>query len=213
MATVGRTETDISRGRVATDWAVWLPKAFFLKWSDPKSWERNMSDTTIWLPLGVFPPEERERIVNNYYIQGDAIGIGVKGSGNVIGKNLVVGDRTISVSEEQLREMSPKYASALKSFSENVNQQLRTRQIPEDQAREINDSLGLLAKAVEELKDGENLSSSTKRILNSKVTDVANKVLEILPAKAKVQSTFGPLSLFNDIIGEPVDKVVADLIG
>jgi hypothetical protein len=212
MGTVSKTETDIPRGRITTDWTVWLPKAFFMKWSDPKSWERNMSDPTIWLPLGVFPPEERERIVNNYYIQGDAIGVGVRGSGNVIGKNLTVGDRTINVSEQQLGEMPAKYATALKNFSENLNQQLRTRQIPEDQAKEINESLGLLAKAVEEVKDDENISPSTKRILNAKVTDVANKVLDILPARAKVQSTFGPLSSFNDIIGESVDKVVADLI-
>jgi hypothetical protein len=53
--------------RTPTDWAVWLPKGFFLNWSDKESRERNMADPTIWLPLGLFPPVERERLVNNYY--------------------------------------------------------------------------------------------------------------------------------------------------
>jgi hypothetical protein len=71
--------------RTPTDWAVWLPKAFFLNWSDKTSRERNMSDPTIWLPLGLFPPIERERLVNNYY--GNYV------SGNYIEEGRVMGDK------------------------------------------------------------------------------------------------------------------------
>ena len=52
--------------RTPTDWAIWLPKAFFLDWSNRTNWEHNLSDPTIWLPLGLFPSELREGIVKKH---------------------------------------------------------------------------------------------------------------------------------------------------
>ena len=68
----------------------------------------------IWLPLGFFPPEERERMVNTYYgnyinikdIARDVMGVGVNGTGYVIGKTMVVDQGTINVTEQQSQTIS-----------------------------------------------------------------------------------------------------------
>lgn len=221
---MARTETAadnyLSRTRTATDWAVWMPKAFFMKWSNPEDWQKNTSDPTIWLPLGFFPPEEREKMVNNYYgnyinikdIGGDVTGVGVNGTGNVIGKTMVVGQGTINVTESQLQSVSSEYANALKDFSININQRLKGKQIPENLTKQINSSLDDLAKEIEDIKYQEKVSPAKARILNALVTEVVHEVVSALPLGTNVTSTFAPLTQFNSLIGESVEKIVADLV-
>jgi hypothetical protein len=47
-------------------------------------------------------------------IHGDVFGTGFSGSGNIIGKNIVVGSGTIAVSETQLQKIPNEYAQSLK---------------------------------------------------------------------------------------------------
>jgi hypothetical protein len=60
------------------DWRIWLPRAFYLDWSNPRSWHLTF-DPTIWLPLAFYPPEEIERIIGGseisklYNIIGDFV--------------------------------------------------------------------------------------------------------------------------------------------
>jgi hypothetical protein len=83
-------------------------------------------------------PDLRGRI-NITDLRGDVIGVGVSGSGNIIGKNIVVGSGTINVSQQELAKIQdPGYARALKDFSENINQQLKGKQLPEEQTKFIN---------------------------------------------------------------------------
>jgi hypothetical protein len=64
---------------------------------------------------------------------GDVIGVGVSGSGNIIGKNIVVRSGTINVSEQHLKQIqNNEYAEGLKEFSENLNSRLKGQQIPEE---------------------------------------------------------------------------------
>jgi hypothetical protein len=56
-----------------TDWRVWLPRAFYLNWSDPKTLQKSIFDLTIWLPMAFYPQEERERILQIYNIAGDYV--------------------------------------------------------------------------------------------------------------------------------------------
>jgi hypothetical protein len=67
----------------------------------------------------------------------------------------VVGSGTINVSEESLTEIQNKeYAESLKQFSENINNQLRGLQVPEEKIRSINESIDDLAKEVKDIKPG-----------------------------------------------------------
>ena len=140
------------------------------------------------------------------------MGVGVNGTGNVIGKTMVVDQGTINVTEKQLQKISSEYANALKDFSTNISQRLKGRQIPENVTKQINSSLDELAKEIEDIKYQEKVSPAKARILNALVTEVVHEVVNALPLGTNITSTFAPLTQFNGLIGESVEKIVADLV-
>jgi hypothetical protein len=113
---------------------------------------------------------------------GDVFGVGVRGSGNVIGKNIVVGSGTINVSQQELAKIPvPEYANALKEFSYSVNQQLKGTQIPEEKVKDINNNLNELAKEVQDIKPGEEeqqIDYVKKTQIESKTATTIQKVLD-----------------------------------
>ena len=120
---------------------------------------------------------------------GDVIGVGVRGSGNIIGKNIVVGSGTINVSQQELSKIPvPEYANALREFTESINQQLKGKEIPEEQVKEINGNLNEFAKEVQDVKPGEEkqISPAKKRILNGKFGNVVRGVLKALPTEQEL---------------------------
>jgi len=156
-------------------------------------------------------PEENRRGINISGTQRDVIGFGFSGSGNIIGKNIVVGSGTINVSQQELAKIQgPEYARALKDFSENINQQLKGRQIPEEKVKEINTSLEELAKEVQDVKPGreEQMDYPNQVNIESKTVSVVQKILNVLPEAAETAATFTPLAPFNKIIGKGVTQIV-----
>jgi hypothetical protein len=159
-------------------------------------------------------PEENRSGINISGTQGDVIGTGFSGSGNIIGKNIVVGSGTINVSQQELEKIQdPEYARALKDFSENINQQLKGRQIPEEQVKSINTSLEELAKEVQDVKPGreEQIDYPNQVNIESKTVSVVQKILNVLPEAAETAATFTPLSPFSKLIGRGVEQI-ADAI-
>ena len=155
--------------------------------------------------------EENRSGVNISGTQGDVMGVGVSGSGNVIGKNIVVGSGTINVSQQELAKIQdPEYARALKDFSENINQQLKGRQIPEEQVKSINTSLEELAKEVQDVKPGreEQIDYPNQVNIESKTVSVVQKILDVLPEAAETAATFTPLAPFSKLIGRGVEQIV-----
>ena len=138
------------------------------------------------------------------------MGVGVNGTGNVIGKTMLVDQGTINVAEQQSQKISSEYANVLKDFSTNINQRLKGRQIPENVTKQINSSLDELAKEIEDIKYQEKVSPAKTRILNALVTEVVHEVVNALPLGTNITSTFAPLTQFNGLIGESVEKIVAD---
>ena len=156
-------------------------------------------------------PEENRRGINISGTQPDVMGFGFSGSGNIIGKNIVVGSGTINVSQQELAKIQgPEYARALKDFSENINQQLKGRQIPEEKVKEINTSLEELAKEVQDVKPGreEQMDYPNQVNIESKTVSVVQKILNVLPEAAETAATFTPLAPFNKIIGKGVMQIV-----
>jgi zinc-ribbon domain len=132
---------------------------------------------------------------------GDVFGIGVRGSGHVIGKNVVVGSGTISINEQQLQKLPDKYAESLKTFSETLNNHLKGQQVPEDKVKEVNETLNDFAKEVEDVKPGEekNLNARKNRIINGKFGNIVQGVFKVLPTVARIASSlFAPLSPFSN---------------
>jgi FtsP/CotA-like multicopper oxidase with cupredoxin domain len=141
---------------------------------------------------------------------GDVFGVGVSGSGNIIGKNIVIGSGTINVNETQLQKIPNEYAQALKEFSETVNQQLKGRQIPEEEVKAINNNMNGLAKEVEDVKPGKEVEIDyvKQTQIESKTASLIQKVLTILPEAAETAATFTPLAPFSKIIGKGTQQIV-----
>jgi hypothetical protein len=144
-------------------------------------------------------------------VQGDVSGIVSGGIGNIAAKNVVVGSGTINVSEQQLaRIQNNEYAQSLRGFSENVNKQLKDRQIPEQQIKSINQSMSELAKEVEDLRPGEKQEIAYVKQTNieAKTASVVQRVLNVLPQAAETAAVFTPLAPFSKLIGKGMQEMV-----
>ena len=130
-------------------------------------------------------------------VGGDVIGIGITGSGNVIGKN-------ISINEQQLASMPKEYADSLKAFME----QIKNYNILPEQVKPIQDSLNDVTKEVEGIKSEEKVSTVKQKNINSKFSIFAEKVLNVLPKTVETVSAFTPLAPFSKLIGEGVQQLV-----
>jgi hypothetical protein len=126
-----------------------------------------------------------------------------------------VGLGTITVSQQELANIQdPEYAKALKDFSENINQQLKGRQTPEEQVKSINTSIEELAKEVQGVKPGREQQMDYPRQLNieSKTVSIVQKILSVLPeAEEETAATFIPLAPFSKLIGKGVTQIVEDI--
>jgi hypothetical protein len=143
---------------------------------------------------------ENERGIHIGNVGGDAIGIDVTGSGNVIGKN-------ISINEQQLENMSKEYADSLKAFME----QIEHYNIPEEQIKPIQDGLNDLTKEVEGIKPEEKVGTVKQKTLNTKFSIFVEKVLTVLPKTAETVTMFTPLAPFSKLIGEGVEQLVQSI--
>jgi len=140
---------------------------------------------------------ENEKGMHIGNVGGDVIGIGITGSGNVIGKN-------ISINEQQLASMPKEYADSLKAFME----QIKNYNIPPEQVKPIQDSLNDVTKEVEGIKSEEKVSTVKQKNINSKFSIFAEKVLNVLPKTVETVSAFTPLAPFSKLIGEGVQQLV-----
>jgi len=140
---------------------------------------------------------ENEKGIHIGNVGGDVIGIGITGSGNVIGKN-------ISINEQQLASMPKEYADSLKAFME----QIKNYNILPEQVKPIQDSLNDVTKEVEGIKSEEKVSTVKQKNINSKFSIFAEKVLNVLPKTVETVSAFTPLAPFSKLIGEGVQQLV-----
>lgn len=140
---------------------------------------------------------------------GEVSGIISGGSGNIAGKYIVVGSGTISVSEQQLaRIQNNEYMQALKDFSENINKQLKDRQIPEEQIKSINQSMNELAKEVEDVKQEQKIDYVKQTKVEAKSASLIQKILNVLPQAAETAALFTPLAPFSKLIGKGTQEMV-----
>jgi hypothetical protein len=140
-------------------------------------------------------------------VGGDAFGIGVSGSGNVIGKNIAVSG-TITVNDEQLSKIPNEYAKALKDFSASINQQITNYDIQKSQLELIEASINQLARETEGIKVDEDVNIIKKREFRVKFVNVAKSVLKVLPKTAETVAAFTPLAPFSKLIGEGTRAIV-----
>jgi len=146
------------------------------------------------------------RDINISGVNGDVIGVGVEGTGNIFGKNITVGK--INVNANQLKKMPNEYGTSLKDFSESVNNLVKINKIPEEKVAPVQKSIDELAKEIEDVKQDEKISFDKKTDIESKFKRVASNVLRLLPKGTEALAAFTPLAPFSKLIGQGVKELV-----
>jgi hypothetical protein len=140
-------------------------------------------------------------------VGGDVIGVGVSGSGNIIGKSIDISG-TVNISNQQLQHVSTEYANSFKSFIESVNQQLKANNVPPEKVKPIQESINEFVKESEGIEPGQQVGVTKKSDLKSKFINVAKHVLKVLPKTAETFAAFTPLAPFSKLIGEAIEYLV-----
>ena len=110
-------------------------------------------------------------------VGGDVVGVGVSGSGNIIGKNIDISG-TVTISNQQLQNVSNEYGTSLKSFSESLNRQLKVNNVPPEKVKPIQESINELVKESEGIKPDQQVDTIKQSDLKSKFINVAKHVPE-----------------------------------
>jgi hypothetical protein len=63
-------------------------------------------------------------------VGGDIIGVDIKGSGNIVGKNIIV-------KSEQLQKIPTGYADSLQAFTDALNREFKANNVPPDKVAEV----------------------------------------------------------------------------
>lgn len=140
---------------------------------------------------------ENDKGIHIGNVGGDVIGVGVTGSGNVIGTN-------ITINRQQLQNIPYEYAKSLREFIKELNK----FNIASEETKPIQDSLNDFTKEIEGIKPEEKVNAVKQKSLNSKFSIFAQKVLKILPKTAETIIAFTPLAPFSKLIGEEVQQLV-----
>lgn len=125
---------------------------------------------------------------------GDVVGIGVTGSGNIIGKEITINKTTYN-------KLEPEFRNSLRDFLALINRY--SEKLSEEQRKSLKESLDGLAKAVEGLKAGQAVKDDeTKDEIKSKQITLAEKIVEYLPQFAELIASVTPLAPISKVIGE-----------
>ncbi len=142
-----------------------------------------------------------DKIGDSFNIQGtggDVIGVGVRGSGNVIGKNIT---GNISVSQATYNKLEPEFKNSLEEFLGLINK--KSGQLTEEQRGSLKESIDALAKEAEGLKTGEVVKDEDKlHEIKSKQLSLAEKIVDYLPEVAESIASATPLAPFSKSIGK-----------
>ena len=145
--------------------------------------------------------------INISGVGGDVIGVGVSGSGNIVGKQINV-PSGLRLSSEQLARLPDEYASSLRAFSEAVNRQIAAQRVPAAAIAPVQTEVEALVNEVEQVKPDKPVPIVKKAGITTRLAAIAKGLLKILPQTAETVATFTPLAPFSKLIGTGVDEVI-----
>jgi len=150
---------------------------------------------------------ENTRGINISGTQGDLMGVGFSGDGNIIGKNITVG--SVGIGEQQLQKIPKEYADSLKAFTDALNQQFKANNVSSDKVAEVQRNVNEFSKEIEGVKPGQDPGIIKKSNLKTKLINIAKAALTLLPKTLPaVLSAFTPLQPFSQLIGEDTQVLV-----
>jgi zinc-ribbon domain len=159
------------------------------------------------LKIGGAVSVSRNPSINIGNTQGDVMGVGFSGDGNIIGKNITVG--SVGIGEQQLQKIPKEYADSLKAFTDAINQQFKANNVPSTKVADVQRNVSEFSQELEGVKPGQDPGIVKKSNLKYKLINIAKAALTILPKTLPVVlSAFTPLQPFSQLIGEDTQVLV-----
>jgi|SRR5687768_10545054 predicted nucleic acid-binding Zn-ribbon protein len=125
---------------------------------------------------------------------GDVTGVGVSGTGHIIGKQITINQSTYN-------KLEPEFKNSLDDLLALINK--HSEQLPENERKSINESIDGLAKATEGLKVGQVLQDQQKKDeIKSQQITLADKIVKYVPKVAESIASATPLAPFSKVVGE-----------
>jgi len=139
--------------------------------------------------------EDDKGSINISNVQGIVSGINYDWTGNIVGENIVVEPGIITINKRELANMPNGYAECIKTFSEVLSAQLKSSQLPKDQAQSIIQNINELADVIEDVKpEAEKELDYEKQKNIPKTWDLIKRILNVLPQTAETGVIFTPLT-------------------
>lgn len=148
-----------------------------------------------------------ENNINISGVGGDVVGVGVSGSGNIIGGQISVSGQ-LTLNAQQLARMPDTYATGLKAFCDEANRQLKANDVPPEQVAEVQKEIEALASEVKDLPADAPPPPTRKLNIAAKFANMAKRLLKVLPDTAETVAAFTPLAPFSKLIGTGVEELV-----
>lgn len=140
---------------------------------------------------------------------GTIIGAGASG---VIGQSVTV-NGAVQVGQGTLQEVPDEYAQSLQAFQDAINQQLQALRVPPEQVAPVQESVQALAEEARSVQPDQPLDWKKKRGIGDALRGIAAGLLQVLPRTAETIAAMTPLAPFSRLIGEGLEKVVAEVRG
>lgn len=140
---------------------------------------------------------------------GSIIGAGASG---IVGQNVTV-HGGVQISEGTLQQVPNAYAESLKAFQDSVNQQLQALNAPPEAVAPVTESVQALAEEVKDVQPEQPLDWKKKRSIGDALRGIAAGLLHVMPKAAQTIAAMTPLAPFSALIGEGLEKVVAEVRG
>jgi hypothetical protein len=159
------------------------------------------------------PSLPREAPVSNVTF-GDVSGGTIIGAGasGVIGQTVTI-HGGVQVGEEALRDVPDEYARSLQAFQDAINQQLQALGAPPESVAPVQEGVQALAEEAKAVQPEQPLDWKRKRGIGDALRAIAAGLLQVIPRTAETIAAMTPLAPFSKLIGEGLEKVVAEVRG
>ena len=143
---------------------------------------------------------------------GDVIGVGIRGDGNIAGKNITVGGSINTNKNNSLSDLDPFSKDSIKEFDITINEILKGVPFPEDIKKSLQENIEKLAKEVKDVKpDGIIQDENKIDSIKSYLVTISDKIFEISPSVAESVASITPLAPFSKAIGKGVGFIAERL--
>jgi hypothetical protein len=137
---------------------------------------------------------EPSSVINIGNIGGDAIGIGITGSDNIIGKSF-------TINQDSYNKLEPEFRDSLDDLLALIDK--HGKALTNEQKESLAESIDGLTKVTKGLKADQIITDEEKKDeIKSKQITLAEKIVDYLPEVAETIASLTPLAPFSKVIGK-----------